>query len=418
MIWLAFAALTLIALAFLLIPLSRMRDGARDRAEADLGVYRAQLAELEAEVARGQIGPAEAEAARLEIQRRLLKADAAAPERHGTGSPRLAMITIVAIAVLVPLLATLVYLRLGNPSLPGQPLDEVARARAAESEHQLAQVTNMVDRLRQKLIDSPDNLRDWLVLGRTLMALQRYAEAVTAYEAAIRLNPQDIGAQTGYGEALTMTAEGTITPAAAGAFARAVAIDPKAPIARYYLGLAKFQDGDAAGAYDDWLALAREAPADAGYLPMLKERLTVIGQSIGRDPSGELAATQAPGPTREQMQAAAGMSEGDRTAMIRGMVDNLAAKLAAQPDDFDGWMRLARARTVLREIPEARAAVTQALRLRPADPDALFLAGQAAAAAGDKPAGLDYWKRLLAVLPAGSDDHKAVEAAIAKLEKS
>ncbi len=417
MIWFAFSALTLAALAFLLIPLSRTRDTARDRAEADLGVYRAQLAELEAEVARGLLAPAEAEAARLEIQRRLLKADAAGAERHGGGSPRLALATIIAIAVVVPLFATLVYLRLGNPSMPGQPLDQVARDRAAAAEQQLAQVTNIVDRLRQRLIEQPGDLRGWLLLGRTLMALQRYPEAVTAYEAATRLNAQDATAQTGYGEALTMTAEGSVTPAAAGAFARAVAIDPKAPTARYYLGLAKFQDGDAAGAYDDWLALAREAPADAGYLAMLKERLAVVGRTIGRDPGAALAQA-APGPSSEQMQAAAGMTEQDRSAMIRSMVDNLAAKLAAQPDDFDGWMRLARARTVLRELPETRAALDQALRLRPADPDALFLAGQAAAAGGDKPAALDHWKRLLALLPAGSDDARAVEAAIARLEKS
>lgn len=417
MIWFAFSALTLAALAFLLIPLSRTRDTARDRAEADLGVYRAQLAELEAEVARGLLAPAEAEAARLEIQRRLLKADAAGAERQAGGSPRLTLATIIVIAVVVPLFATLLYLRLGNPSMPGQPLDQVARDRAAAAEQQLAQVTNIVDRLRQRLIEQPGDLRGWLLLGRTLMALQRYPEAVTAYEAAARLDAQDATAQTGYGEALTMTAEGSVTPAAAGAFARAVAIDPKAPTARYYLGLAKFQNGDAAGAYDDWLALAREAPADAGYLAMLKERLAVVGRTIGRDPGAALAQA-APGPSSEQMQAAAGMTEQDRAAMIRSMVDNLAAKLAAQPDDFDGWMRLARARTVLRELPETRAALDQALRLRPADPDALFLAGQAAAAGGDKPSALDHWKRLLALLPAGSDDARAVEAAIARLEKS
>lgn len=417
MIWFAFAALTLAALAFLLIPLSRTRDTTRERAEADLGVYRAQLAELEAEVARGLLAPTEADAARLEIQRRLLKADAAGAERHGPGSPRLALVTIVGLAVAVPLFATLLYLRLGNPSMPGQPLDQVARERAAAAEQQLAQVTNIVDRLRQRLIEQPDDLRGWLLLGRTLMALQRYPEAVTAYEAATKLNAQDATAQTGYGEALTMTAEGSVTPAAAGAFARAAAIDPTAPTARYYLGLAKFQEGDAAGAYDTWLALAKEAPPDASYLAMLKERLAVVGRTIGRDPSAAFAAA-APGPSPEQMQAAAGMSEQDRAAMIRSMVDNLSARLAAQPDDFDGWMRLARARTVLRELPEARTALAQALRLRPADPEALFLAGQAAAAGGDKPAALDHWKRLLALLPSGSDDARAVEAAISKLEKS
>lgn len=428
MIWFAFAALTLAALAFLLIPLSRARDDHRDRTEADLAVYRAQLAELEAEVARGQIGQAEADSARLEIQRRLLKADAAAAERHKGASPRLVLVTILAVAVLVPLFATVVYMRLGNPTLPDQPLDDVARARATAAEQQLAQVSNMVDRLRQRLIAQPDNLREWLLLGRTLMALQRYPEAVTAYESAAKLSPQDAVAQAGYGEALTMTAEGSVTPAAAGAFARAVAIDPQATMARYYLGLAKLQDGNAQGAYDDWLALAREAPADAGYLPMLRERLVEAGHGIGRDPARDLAPAAGPratgpiagtaGPTREQMDAAAKMSDGDRTAMIRGMVDNLGAKLAAQPDDFDGWMRLARARTVLGELPESRAALTQALRLRPADPDALFLAGQAAAAAGDKPAARGLWQQLLAQLKPGTDDYRAIEGAIATLEKS
>jgi cytochrome c-type biogenesis protein CcmH len=46
--------------------------------------------------------------------------------------------------------------------------------------------------------------------------------------------------------------------------------------------------------------------------------------------------------------------------MIEGMVDGLAARLADQPDDLDGWLRLARAYVVLGRQADARAALDSA----------------------------------------------------------
>lgn len=53
------------------------------------------------------------------------------------------------------------------------------------------------------------------------------------------------------------------------------------------------------------------------------------------------------GPSQEDITAAMEMSEEDRTAMIRGMVDSLAARLYENPQDAPGWIRLIRARIVL-----------------------------------------------------------------------
>ena len=50
------------------------------------------------------------------------------------------------------------------------------------------------------------------------------------------------------------------------------------------------------------------------------------------------------------------MSPEDRQAMIRGMVERLAARLAEKPDDPEGWARLARAYDVLGETEKAQAA--------------------------------------------------------------
>src|SRR3546814_9935238 len=73
-------------------------------------------------------------------------------------------------------------------------------------------------------------------------------------------------------------------------------------------------------------------------------------------------ASGAPGPDQAQVQAAQQMSPEERTAMIRGMVDRLAEKLKAEPDDVDGWLRLARARDVLGDHDAAREALQEAVR--------------------------------------------------------
>ena len=55
------------------------------RGQYDTAVYRDQLLEVERDVARGVLTPEEAGAARLEIQRRLLAADASAAVVGGSG---------------------------------------------------------------------------------------------------------------------------------------------------------------------------------------------------------------------------------------------------------------------------------------------------------------------------------------------
>lgn len=61
------------------------------------------------------------------------------------------------------------------------------------------------------------------------------------------------------------------------------------------------------------------------------------------------------------------MSEDERTAMITGMVDRLAAKLEARPDDFEGWLQLAKAYMVLGDEESARNALDRARSVAPPD---------------------------------------------------
>jgi cytochrome c-type biogenesis protein CcmH len=70
--------------------------------------------------------------------------------------------------------------------------------------------------------------------------------------------------------------------------------------------------------------------------------------------------TQAPVLSNDAMTAAKDMSEADRGAMIRGMVERLATRLKQNGDDVEGWLRLVRAYMVMGERDKAVAALTDA----------------------------------------------------------
>src|SRR5260370_491432 len=125
---LAIAAVTLVVVATVVLPLMKGARAAPERASFDRAVYLDQLKELERDRGRGLIDADQTAAARLEIERRLLAADAppeAAAARR-SGSPVLA----IALALLLPAAAGGIYLALGAPGAPDDPYARPGPARA------------------------------------------------------------------------------------------------------------------------------------------------------------------------------------------------------------------------------------------------------------------------------------------------
>jgi cytochrome c-type biogenesis protein CcmH len=69
--------------------------------------------------------------------------------------------------------------------------------------------------------------------------------------------------------------------------------------------------------------------------------------------------------------AAKDMSETDRSAMIRGMVERLATRLHQNGDDVEGWLRLVRAYMVMGDADKAKAASSDARQAVAKDPERL-----------------------------------------------
>lgn len=358
-LWLVFALMTAAAIFAVLWPLSR-RGGTPGG--SDIAVYRDQLDEIGRDRAAGLIGEAEAEAARVEVSRRLIgAADAAKTTKPADSVSPLwrRRATAVAGLVLLPLGAAALYLALGSPQMPGEPL--AARLRAAPQNNSIAALVSQVEAHLER---EPNDARGYEVLAPVYLRLGRYDDAVYARRKLLALSGETSERQSDLGEALTAASNGIVTDEAKGAFERAVALDATALKAQFFLGLAAEQDGDKPKAAAIWRGMLEKAPPDAPWAATVREALGRVG---GTPP----AAPTVPGPSADDVAAANSMTEKDRGDMIRTMVARLADRLKQNSDDIEGWQRLLRAYMVLGERDKALAAAADAKRAFTSDPDKL-----------------------------------------------
>lgn len=200
------------------------------------------------------------------------------------------------------------------------------------------EVSGLIPFLIQRVRQYPNDARAWRYLGEAYMAAKDPRDAAKAYGKLIELTGQgDAALNAAYGEALVGANNGAVTPEAEKAFTAALAIDPSSAPARFYLGLAKAERKDAAGAIQLWQSLLADIPVTSPLHQVLVDRIAILtSQSVGQ-------AGRPGGPPNP-----------------RAMVDMLAARLKADPNDALGWVRLMRAYTVLGETEKAKQALSDA----------------------------------------------------------
>jgi len=383
-LWLILAAMTALALGLALVPLLRRAGATASRREANINVYRAQLEELRAERERGLLGEKEAQAAELEIKRRMLAAAADDAPRPAISANTTRIATGVSILIAVPALSAAIYWQLGNPDLPSRPFAE-----RADDSRQLAgqqtpgsmqgrsvpPVATMIERLEERLEANPDDLEGWFRLGRAFQLTDQPGRAVQAYERAVALDDGIPELHAALAESAITAADGIVTAKAQAALQRALELDPANPRARFYRGLALVQRGERERALGMWTDLVRDTPADAPWLPVLRQRVTALAEDLGRDPD---AVVPAPAPAAVASRGGDGLP--DDPAGLRAEAESLAASLDRNPKDWQGWIRLARARAALGRKDAAAAALADGAK---AYENAPFVRRQFAAAAAE-----------------------------------
>ena len=401
MFWIAAALLAATALAAMAVAFARPPAASE---APDLAVYRDQLRELERDAERGALPRAEAEAARAEVARRLLAAGSAEAEAGGArrGRPGLGLAVVI---LLVVGACAATYWRIGAPAYPdmglaarvaaveearrGRPSQAVAEAevpdRAPPADADPDTVA-MVERLREVLAERPDDLRGWRLAARFEAGLFRHEAAWRAQDRVVALRGEEAAADdfVVLAEQMILAAGGYVSPEAERALAEAARRDPGNGLARYYVGLMYAQGGRADLAWPIWRGLVAESPPDAPWLPAVLAQIERVSDLAG-DPTPLDELPRPVGPDADAIAAAEDMSPAERVAMIGGMVDRLADRLATEGGPPEDWARLVTAYGVVGRLDAAAAVYREARLVFEGAPAALDLLGAAAERAGLAP---------------------------------
>ncbi len=277
--WLLAAAMLLVALSLLLPSLAGTgREGGVERDALNIAVFRDQLVELETDHAEGTLSDTQFEAARQELQRELLDE----VDDEGTvaaDAPRGRLVAPL-VALLVPLLAIGLYLQLGATHL----LTEEGQAQlvqAQQAAHDMANVDAMVQQLAQRLQQDPDNLEGWQMLGRSLLAMQRYPDAAQAFGQAIRIAGEQPDQLADYAEALAMASGGQLLGEPLALVERVLAAQPMHEKGLWLAGIAAFQRGEHPAALDYWQRLGQVMGPDHPNRALLTDYMAQARNALG-----------------------------------------------------------------------------------------------------------------------------------------
>ncbi|MFC3087017.1 c-type cytochrome biogenesis protein CcmI [Tabrizicola soli] len=397
--WAAAALIAAVVAALLVRALGRGR-GEAAAAEADMAVYKDQMAEVERDLARGTISAEEAKRLRAEVGRRLLDLDRQrAPGAAASAAPATPVAALVALVVLGGGLGA--YRYLGSPGYPDLPIERriamaddrmagrPAQAEAVAAAPKLAppevpaETMQLIEKLRETVARRPDDPVGLELLARNETALGNFADAEAAQRHLIAVKGGTVAAadHSALAEILIAAAGGYVSPEAEAELTAALSLDPKDGLARYYAGLMFVQGGRYDRGFALWSGLLEESGPDAPWTEPLRAQIEEVAWRAGVN----YRLPEVTGPTAGDMAAAAEMSEEERQAMIEGMVTQLSDRLASEGGGVEDWARLIRSQAMLERLEEAQKAYDAAVAEFQGQPAELSFLRQAAVEAGLNP---------------------------------
>ncbi len=257
--------LIVLALAFLIIPVLRKPPSleSEKREQQNIQIAREKKSLLQSQLDEGLLSQQEFDTAMADLEASLaldLERQSTLQENQQSGKWVIAFML-----VFVPALSLFMYIELGNyqvvenPSL-ADPQRRIQQAQASQTQ-KAPSLAEMIERVKQHLRENPDDARGWFVLGRTLMSLQLYDEAVTALRRSYELNAEEPAVMLALADALAVRNDGKMEGEPEQLVQQALKISPEELTGLWLAGLAAEQAGRLREAFDYYARL----------LPMLKD---------------------------------------------------------------------------------------------------------------------------------------------------
>jgi len=263
LLWLTASILALLAVGIVmpaLLRVSRPRD--IERTQVNVAIARERERELRKELDEGILSDSEFDAARRELEHGL--AIDLEGEPHVTPDKGTSPVLAVAVSAVLPILAVGLYIFLGSPNLPEHP--GVPATSDVNGQDQPADVDMMLAQLKARLVDEPNDIRGWTLLGNALMSTGEYAKAVPAYRRLVALQPGNAERLVRLADALAMSRNGVLTGEPEELIQQALMLSPGHPQGLWLAGIAAEQRG----AYADALVIFNR------LLPLVSDQPEVL----------------------------------------------------------------------------------------------------------------------------------------------
>ena len=136
---------------------------------------------------------------------------------------------IAGLVICLPITAVFVYQQLGTPTAATQPAMQIPAG--MPEGHPSTNAMNMdlgklADKLAEKLKANPESAEGWALLARTYVALNRPAESLAAFEKALALAPKDPNLMADYADVSAMNNNNQFDKKAEDLVDQALTIDP------------------------------------------------------------------------------------------------------------------------------------------------------------------------------------------------
>ena len=255
--WLAAAAITLIGLGFIILPLIRQTASAQvSRMQVNKALYESKLEELQADLEQGLLDPSEYQQSEQELQRSLLS-DVKVSERSSVTQQRSNLSMVILLTIALPLSAILLYQQFTSYVANDEYNEQQKLAQQAQTIQQ-----SIVD-LEQRLQDQPDDLDGWKILGQSYVVMQQFDKAVEAYSQAAALSDySDPDLLVLLAETSSFANDGVFGTIENALLEQALAVNPRHERALWYAGYAAYSVDDYQTAVVHWQTLLSLVPAD------------------------------------------------------------------------------------------------------------------------------------------------------------
>ena len=284
--WTVAAALLVLALAILLIPLLRGSHAqvADQRQQQNIQIGREKKNLLDAQLDEGEIDQAAFDAAYLDLQTSLaLELERDEAQDQGARGNWMALVVLLAI----PCASIALYLVYGEYRVIDNP--QLTQAPAPQSQTAAPQMSleEMVAAIEKRLGENPDDAEAWFMLGRTHMAKQKFDAAVNAFRRSDTLMADEPGILFALADALAVQNNGSMLGEPEALVLRGLERAPRFPNGLWLAGMAAEQRQDFSTAHHYWSLLLPMITDDAaasdevrGLLASLEQREPKLARAV------------------------------------------------------------------------------------------------------------------------------------------